>query len=589
MAKRKKELGARLHKSGATFRVWAPFADGVAVTGAFNNWQPSPLQQDKNGYWTLEVPGAEAGQEYKFVIRRGETELYKNDPRALQVTTATGNGVLVDTDFDWEGTDTFELANMNEQVVYEMHVGTFNRADPSTIGTFDDAREKLDYLQELGVNVIELMPVHPMSGDRGWGYSPNYIYAVESLYGGRRGLLEFVREAHRRGIGVILDLVYNHLGPDNLDLWQFDGWHENDRGGIYFYNDWRAETPWGETRPDYGRPEVQDYLLDNVAMWLADYRLDGVRIDSTIYIRNVKGFNNDPEHDLPDAWRLLQRMNELVHRINPRALTVAEDAGENQYITEAIGLGGAGFNSQWELGFPSALRAVLEPIDDKDRNLAQLTTQLLRHFNADVFKRIIYSDSHDTAANGSARLSEKIAPGKPTDLFARKRNLLASAIILTSPGIPMLFQGQEFNEGGSFNDWQVLDWEKAEKFKGIVEAHRHLIGLRRNSHGHTRGLTGQHIAVTHTDTNNQVLAYHRWMDGGPGDDVVVVANFSNRTLKNYHLPFPRGGSWQVRFNSSWRGYGPDFKEVPIETVETDSGGTIQLAPYSVIILSQDKD
>ena len=132
------------------------------------------------------------------------------------------------------------------------------------------------------------------------------IYAVETLYGGRYQLLEFVKAAHEKGIGVILDVVYNHFGPDkNLDLWQFDGWNQDGKGGIYFYNDWRAKTPWAETRPDYGRPEVQQYILDNVRLWMHDCRLDGLRIDSTIFIRNAKGHaNDDPDNDLTDGWRV---------------------------------------------------------------------------------------------------------------------------------------------------------------------------------------------------------------------------------------------------------------------------------------------
>lgn len=585
MAK-KKPLGVTLHKDGAIFRVWAPFADQVAVSGSFNGWGRSPMQRDEDGCWTVEIPHVEAGQEYKFVLRNGEQELFKNDPRSLQLTTANGNSVIVDTEFDWEDDD-FVAPPMNEQVLYELHVGTFYRPDPATVGTFQDAAEKLDYLKELGVNMIELMPINPMSGGRGWGYAPSYPYAVETLYGGRRALLEFVKAAHQRGIGVILDAVYNHFGPDDLDLWQFDGWSENDKGGIYFYNDWRSTTPWGETRPDYGRAEVQDYILQNVSMWLADCRLDGLRLDSTIYMRNVAGHDNDPDNDIPEAWSLMQRLNKLVRKINPQALTIAEDSGSNAYITEATGLGGAGFGSQWELGFPHALRAVLQPVKDQDRDLGALAEQLQRRFNTDVFKRIVYTDSHDTAANGGARLSEEIAPGDTSSVYARKRNLLASLITFTTPGIPMLFQGQEFNEDGSFNDWETLEWERAKTFAGLVQAHQHLAALRRNVAGKTRGLTGQNIAITHRNDNDKVLAYHRWMDGGAGDDVMVIVNFSNKTLLDYELPFPRDGRWKVRFNSSWKGYSPDFKDVPLDVVEATSTGKIALAPYSALILSQD--
>jgi 1,4-alpha-glucan branching enzyme len=151
----------------------------------------------------------------------------------------------------------------------------------------------------------------------------------------------------------------------------------------------------------------------------------------------------------------------------------------------------------------------------------------------------------------------------------------------------MLLQGQEFLEGGGFNDWQPLEWEKAEKFKGIVQAHAHLIALRKNQHNNTIGLTGQCVNVIHLNEESKVLAYHRWEMGGPGDDVMVIINFTNEQKSNYFVNFPRDGAWQVRFNSAWEGYSPDFKDNPVESVESQNGNAaLELAPYSVLILSQ---
>ena len=136
------------------------------------------------------------------------------------------------------------------------------------------------------------MPVTSMTSSFGWGYAPNHIYSVENAYGGRHGLMTFVRECHTRGINVVLDVVYNHFSSDT-NLWQFDGWSENGRGGIYFYNDERGDTPWGG-QPDFGRPEVQQFILDNVAMWLAEYHLDGLRVNSTICVSNTAGVGTTP-------------------------------------------------------------------------------------------------------------------------------------------------------------------------------------------------------------------------------------------------------------------------------------------------------
>jgi 1,4-alpha-glucan branching enzyme len=503
------------------------------------------------------------------------------------MTTSAGNSVIINQSFDWEN-DNFKAPNFNEQVVYELHVGTFNRPDPAESGTFETAMAKLDYLSELGVNMIELMPISAMANDRGWGYATDYIYAVESLYGGRKQFLEFVKAAHKKGIGVILDVVYNHFGPDGaLDLWQFDGWSQDGHGGIYFYNDWRSETPWGATRPDFGRLEVRQFIADNVRMWMRDCHLDGLRIDSTIFIRNVKGRNNDPGNDLADGWGLLQEISAISREINPRSITIAEDVSGNEYITKPVNEGGAGFSSQWEVNFPSVLRNALDVVDDSNRNLTAICEALSRRYNTDVFQRVIYSDSHDSAANGGARLSEEIAPGDAANVFARKRSLLASAIILTAPGIPMLFAGQEFMEAGSFNDWQALDWKKVENFRGIVQAHQHLISLRKNQFNNTKGLISQNFNVLHLNEGDKVLAYHRWDKGGAGDDVMVVINFANRSYNDYWVNFPNNGVWKIRFNSNWKGYSEDFENVGLSEVNVEnSSGKLALGSYSVLILSQ---
>jgi 1,4-alpha-glucan branching enzyme len=587
MSKSKKEVGAIVHRSGVSFRVWAPFASSVAVTGSFNDWSEQPLENEQDGYWAGTVKDAKAGQEYKFVVRNGDNTYYRNDPRALHFTTSAGNSVIADSHFDW-GDDDFQAPPLEEQVIYELHVGTFNRPDPEITGTFDSASEKLDYLAELGINMIELMPINTMLQDRGWGYAIDYIFAIESLYGGRYGFLQFVKAAHARGIGVIVDVVYNHFGPDsNMDLWQFDGWKENDMGGVYFYNDWRAATPWGNTRPDFGRVEVQQYITDNVRMWLHDCRVNGLRVDSTIFIRNVKGNNDDPGNDLPEGWQILQKINSIARKINPAAITIAEDVAANEYIVKPVDEGGAGFGAQWELGFPSVLRQVLATDAAEKIDLSGIKGELGRSYNGDTLKRVIYTDSHDSAANGSARLNEVIAPGKADNLFARKQSILSAGLLLTAPGIPMLFQGQEFMENGAFNDWEGLDWAKAEHNQLITDAYRHLITLRKNTAHVSAGLTGRNVNLIHVDDVNKVIGYHRWQNGGPRDDVMVLMNFANQLHETYELAWPRDGLWKVRF-SAWPA-SSEAKEVTVNDVTVANGkASVVVPPSSVLILSQDE-
>lgn len=582
-------LGVTLDERGGHFGVWAPFAEAVGVTGDFTNWsqEGTPLKRNKDGTWSGYVENVEVGQEYKYVIKRGKKLLERNDPRALQLTAAQDATVIGNPEFDWQGDD-FELPPVSEQVIYELHIGTFNRSDPATPGTFQSALEKLDYLRDLGVNVIEVMPVSGTNMERWWGYEPTYLYAVEAAYGGRQAFKEFVRGAHQRGIGVVVDVVYNHLTPQpGFDLWRFDGWSEPGKGGIYFYSDARIETPWGP-RPDYGRPEVQAYIVDNARMWIEDCRIDGLRLDAIFAIRNTKGWNDDPEHDLPEGWKLLQDINKAVHAANPRAITIAEDVACNEHVTRPAAHGGAGFDAQWETTFPNILRSTIDPVNDTDRSLAPIEAELCKYYNGQAFQRVVYSESHDADANGQARLNAEISPADPDDIFARRRSMLAASVAFTAPGIPMVFQGQEFMEPGWFTHWTPLDWSRVDTFHGTVQFYRDLCALRRNLRGQTAGLKGQGYETLQCDEGRKVLAYHRWDHGGANDDTVIILNFSNTTHEDYELKFPAAGTWKVRLNSDWQGYSPDFTNVHTDDVVVEATtGRVRLAPYSVIILSQD--
>lgn len=564
--------------------MWAPFASAVAVTGSFNEWGEQPLEKKGDGIWSGRAENAKPGQEYKFVITNGERKFQKNDPRALQLTTSGDNSLIIDPKFDWED-DNYELPEINKRVVYELHIGTFNRHDPATPGTFETATEKLDYLADLGINVIELMPVTSTTADRWWGYDPDYLFAVEAAYGGRWAFMEFVKEAHKRGIGVILDVVYNHMSPyPGMDLWQFDGWSQDNHGGIYFYNDWRGDTPWGP-RLDYGREEVREYIVDNAMMWLNDCHVDGLRLDAVFQIRNAYGRNDDPGSDLPDGWKLVQAINKEAKKIKPASMIVAEDMDLNEWITKPISEKGAGFDAQWATSMPSTLRSAIIPVDDKDRRIEPLKAAIEKKFNGGAFQRVVYSESHDADANGHARTNEEIAPGNAGNLHARRRSTLAAGLMMTMPGVPMLFQGQEFMEDGWFNHWKGLDWTKTKEFPGIVQLYKDLIKLRKNVEGKTGGLYGESVEILHIHEDDKVIVYRRF---GENDDVVVAANLSHDQKLNYSVKFPGDGTWKVRFNSDWDGYSSDFSntETP-DVIAEQSKGPLNLGPYSLVILSKD--
>ncbi len=382
-------MGAMIHEDGISFRVWAPHASSVAVAGDFNKWSATAnlLASEGNGYWSADVPDAKPGQEYRYRLKNGKNELWRLDPYARALTNSVGNSIIVDRSYEWSDGG-FKMPPWNELVIYEMHVGSFNAKEQGKPGTFDAAIEKLDYLAELGINAIEVMPPTEFPGGYSWGYNPAHPFAVESEYGGPFGLKRFVDEAHKRGIAVILDVVYNHVGPSDNSLWQFDGWSENDGGGIYFYNDWRAETPWGNTRPDYGRPEVRQYFRDNALMWLEEYHCDGLRFDATAYVRNVHGHDTGehPEDDLPDGWSLMQWLNEEIQARQPWKFTVAEDSKGNAWMTKDIGAGGAGFSSQWDPRFVNIVRGAIVGTADEHRDMDAIKAAIESRIGDDAFR-----------------------------------------------------------------------------------------------------------------------------------------------------------------------------------------------------------
>lgn len=589
-------MGAIPHAGGVAFRVWAPHAEAVLVTGTFNDWSEdaAPMAREENGYWYADVAEAKPGDAYRFLIRNGEQLLSRIDPYAREVTNSVGNSLVPTPAADWHG-GPFEPPPWNEMVVYEMHVGTFHRPDEDQPGTFADAIGRLDHLHRLGVNAVQIMPAMEFAGDISWGYNPAHIFAVESAYGGPDGLRDFVRAAHELGIAVILDVVYNHFGPSDLDLWQFDGWSEDDKGGIYFYNDWRSDTPWGDTRPDYGRAEVRQFIRDNALYWLEEFRLDGLRWDMTLYIRNVRGDEGDPGDALPDGWSLMRQVNAEIRERLPGRITIAEDLRNKAEITGSPEHGGAGFGAQWDSQFVHPIREVLIAPDDEHRSMATVAHALSHHYNGDPFQRVIYTESHDEVANGKARVVHEIAPGDPSHWAAQKRSTLGAALMFTAPGIPMLFQGQEFLQGEWFQDTVPLDWDQSEEFHGIVRLYRDLVRLRLNQDDGTRGLLGRGIRVPRVDEEHKLVAFHRFDQGGPGDDVVVVANFAHQPREVYRIGFPAPGPWRLRLNTDWSGYSDDFhgfESRDVEAVESECDGMawsaeIAIGPYSALVFSQD--
>jgi len=625
------ELGATVNKSGTnvtgvTFRVWAPNATAVRVAGDFNGWatnSPAMTLVSSTKVWTTTVNNAQPGQSYKYVITTSNNQtLWRKDPRAREVRSMQDGSqasVVYDSDaFVWEDQG-FEPPFPNEVVMYELHVGTFYdpRPDDGEPATFYDAAQKLDYLRDLGVNMIALMPVSEFNGRHSWGYNPISLFAIEQAYGGPNGFKHFVNEAHKRGMAVQVDVVHNHYGdlasPGASDLENFDG------GNPYFYHSVDeisrpgiGRTKWGP-RPRYSDPNVRQFIKENIRMYLDEYKVWALRWDSP---RNITGFDlnpganvGEPDTAIDEAVIMMQEINDEIRARNIRYYSIAEDANSP-----------GGYSGHWEISFHNVIFPRLLPLDGDETLPAPFEGRLnyaaLNRRDTDNIGyrletkeqpgfRVIFSENHDKCgdlnkATDGARLARDFDPQNPESYAARKKTLLAAAITFSSAGTPMLFQGQEQLADGHFDAYVQLDWLRAGRHPGMIRFHRDMIRLRRNLDGVSKALTFTSLPevddlkdvarVNLVNENEGWMSYER-RTGNPNESIIVAANFS-AVARWVGVDFPAPGPWRVLLNSDSRIYGADFGNIgpavgsEITTFGSANYQAFQVAPFSVVILGK---
>ena len=577
--------------TGVTFRVWAPNATSADVPGQFNGWSTtatSLARELTNGVWTgvwsVDVAGVTNGTQYKYFFNGN---LWKQDPRARLVnySGSGGNSIVYDPNvFDWAG-DNFTNPPLSDLFVYEMHAGTFYTNGP--FGPLVEATNKLDYLKSLGVSAVEVMPIAEFPGNSSWGYNPAQPFAVENIgYGGPDGFKTFVRACHTRGIAVLLDVVHNHYGPSDLDMWNFDGFSGGGPlggGGIYFYesNTNLQITPYGDTRPNFSSNQVCNFIQDNFTMWLGECHVDGFRWDTP----NLMMHDNLNNY-IPAAGNLINAINAMMHTNYTGKISISEDV--YNYI---------GFDSAWDTSFPYSVTPVLAAASDPSRDMPTIANAVqynVRYGGTASSARVAFLESHDVVGdlNGGKRLVTAIDPATPSSYRARKLSTLGAIVTLTAPGVPMIFQGQEMLENQAFDSSLTVDWSKTITYTNIVQLYRDLIGARRDLKGYTPGLEGDQCSMLQVDNTSKLVAFHRWKSAAPNQDAVVIANFSATTFNNYTLNFPSAGTWYVHLNSDSTNYGSDYSNIGSSAV-TASGSpasaTVAIGPYSALILSQTPD
>ncbi len=587
--------GATPYSSGTTFRVWAPNATSVYVAGQFNSWNTSanPLVKELTnstwtGVWSVDVAGATAGLQYKYYINSTNGNAYKNDPRARWLTgpgTASGSNSIIynPTNFNWNG-DTRTPPAMQDLFVYELHIGTFYPS--ASTNKFISATNRLDYLKSLGVNAVEVMPIAEFgNGGTSWGYDPAQPFAVDNAaYGGPDGFKIFVQACHLRGLAVLLDVVHNHYGPNEMDMWNFDGYAGGGLGGGIYFNQANTnaqKTSYGNTRPNFAQLQVSNYVVDNFTMWLSEYHVDGFRWDTPNLMMNADNYGY-----IPAAGNLITAINQSMHSNYPGSIGIAEDTYKAK-----------GFDSAWDTDYPFYIRPVLTSSTDANRDMTLLQNSVpfaVRYGGTADTNRVVFLESHDVVGdlNSGVRTVTAIDSTTPNSYKARKLSTLGAAVTLTAPGVPMIFQGEEMLENQSFSSGRSVDWTKTNTYSYIVQFYRDLIGARRDLKGYTPGLEGDKCNMFAVDNASKLVAFQRWKSSAPNQSAVVIANFSGTILSNYSLNFPSAGNWYTHLNSDSTSYGPDYGGGG-SSVVTASGnpatGNVTIGPYSALIMSQTPD
>ncbi len=421
-------------------RVWAPNAGEVQLEIAGGR---ITMARADSGWWAVDTPLAQPGADYAFVVDRADPPL--PDPRShSQPYGVHGRSRIVDhSAFKWTDSQ-WNAPPLESAIIYELHVGTFTAG-----GTFDAAIDRLGHLTDLGVTHIQLMPVAEFSGDRGWGYDVVDIFAPHHTYGGPDGLKRLVDACHAHGLAVLIDVVYNHLGPSGNYLPRF---------GPYLTH--RHATPWGDAINFDGRgsDEVRRLFCDNALMWMRDYHCDGVRLDAVHAIVDASAI-----HFLE---QLADEVAALERKLGRRLLVIAESDLNNPRIVQPVEIGGYGIHAQWSDDFHHSLHTVLTGERTgyyaDFASLADLAKALRQAWIYDGryskfrgrrhgrppeglsgHKFLGYAQTHDQVGN-------RATGDRSSHLVSAGRLKIAAALVLTSPFVPMLFQGEEWGASTPF-------------------------------------------------------------------------------------------------------------------------------------------
>ncbi|WP_373535733.1 malto-oligosyltrehalose trehalohydrolase [Microcoleus sp.] len=585
------KIGANyLGNNQCEFTVWAPTIKQISLQIISPNKRQIPMQQSAEGYWQTTATDIQPGTLYTYKLEE-KTDLpdpaSKYQPQGVHAPSQViDENSFIWTDTNWQGVP------LAEMIIYELHVGTFTQA-----GTFAAIIPQLKQLQELGINAIEIMPVAQFPGDRNWGYDGVYPYAVQNSYGGPEEFKKLINACHEHGISVILDVVYNHLGPEGNYFPEF---------GPYFTSKYRPI--WGEALnfDDAYSDGVRNYFVENALYWFRDYHIDALRLDAIQAIFEVGA--------RPFLQQLSDATADFSEEVGRKIYLIAESDLNDVRTTRPKELGGMGLDAQWCDDFHHALHALLTGENDRYYQDFGKCEHLEKSFKESFVysgqyaphrkrkhgnsvkdepgeKFVVFSQTHDQIGNRilGDRLSQIV------DFEALK---LAAGTVFISPYIPFLFMGEEYAETapflyfvshsdtdlieairkdkeqefkifegrGEFQDPQSpesfqkckLNWEKQTegKHKILWEWHQHLIQLRRTIPA-LKKLDKNNLEVSSIEAD-KILFLRRWTDDS---DIYCILNFNKQEVAfTAALPAGKGDKILDSTDVKWMGSGSSLPD-----------------------------
>jgi 1,4-alpha-glucan branching enzyme len=609
------KMGANLVADGATFRVWAPRAQAVYLNGQFGTadmWdKENPdmlLKKDNRGYWAGFVRGVQDGDQYLFYVVGNQTRKnFKRDPYARELTSPEShpgtfqypscNCIVRDPNsYQWRVRD-FQPPPFNNLIIYELHIGTFFAVDRANRdrratrgGQYLDVLDRVEHLRDLGINAIELLPIHEFASPISRGYDGIDLFSPEMDYGEtdagelahyltkvnrllrNRGARELqlaemrpsinqlkilIDVCHLYGLAVLVDVVYNHAGSavkeQTSGLWFFDEMPRGNPNDSLYFTDQDHTGPvfafWegGDNNPTR---DVQGFLINNARFFLEEYKADGIRYDQVTVI------------DQHGGWFFAQRLAEKAREVDRRKAHVVEFWLGDRFKGVVSPPRGLGFDATWHDGLRDTLRRMIAQAAggrDAHVQLGELAGRLQHAvFNFPFRWQVVeYLESHDVIdvehGDRQPRIPKLADFDNPHSWYATSRSRAAAGLLLTAPGMPMLFMGQEFLEDKFWSDnetahpghliyWDGLAFNKT--MKDYFQFMKELIWLRRRH----PALRGESINVFHVHEDNRIIAFHRWIEGA-GRDVVVICSLNESTFWSYDVGFPQAGPWLEVFNS----------------------------------------